>query len=218
MNGVCCLWQMEEENERQVQQRDAIRRDIRVEYERQRHIEQQIWIERQQKHASGASCQAENWYSGDAASVHTDRRRRKLLAAKQKLALQQQSPKGRHGSDSSSQGSRHSQRRHAAASSEARQGPGLVQQVPSPRSRQPIKKRKVRVPSPVHHRQSPTKPQGTPPPPMKDCYAAATVKSPMSSLMDSAFDEEDDDDDDGDTTMMLLMEEEVTSLVDVPLR
>ena len=42
MNGVCCVWQMQEEEER----RDAIRKDIRVECERQRIIEREVYEQR----------------------------------------------------------------------------------------------------------------------------------------------------------------------------
>ena len=65
--------------EKQMQQREAFRRDIRVEYERQRQIEQEIWEARRRNTAT------ENWYN-DAASVSTDQRRRKLIATKASLA------------------------------------------------------------------------------------------------------------------------------------
>jgi len=75
MNGVCCVWQMQEEDER----REAIRRDIRVEYERQRMVDQELWEQRQQD---------ERRYHSD--SSMQDDRRRKLLMSKMNLSSNMQ--------------------------------------------------------------------------------------------------------------------------------
>ena len=179
MNGLCCIWQMEAENDT----RESIRKDIRVEYERQRQIEQELWEQRRK-------CQTENWYT-DASSVNTDHRRRKLIADKMNLSV-------------------HSQGSHRSAQAEEpREGPPLVQRISSPLSRQPIKKRKVRMTSP--HSVADFQ--------VADCIATDAAKSPqqwndMSSLMDSAF-QEDDEHYDIDE---MPTEDEISSLVDVPLR
>ena len=188
MNGLCCIWQMEAENDA----REAIRRDIRVEYERQRKIEQEIWEQRQRR-----QCQAEHWYS--ASSVSTDDRRRKLIETKMNLR------------SVPSQGCNNSYRNKQ--DEEPREGPAdLVQHVSSPLSRQPLKKRKVRIASPHSV--------------VADFNATTdTIKSPqqwndMSSLMDSAFDDDNDpyDDDDDDDDEKSTMADELSSLVDVPLQ
>lgn len=195
MNGVCCLWQMEEENERQLQQREAIRQDIRVEYERQRQIEQEIWHQRQREYQE-AAFQAENWYT-DSPSAHTDQRRRKLLADKRRLSLQsQQENSVRH-----------------QRTEDQRDEPMLVQRPCSLLSRQPIKKRKVRIA---------TSPRRRDEFPVEECVAADAHKTfqqwnDMSSLMDSALEDEYVDVD-LDEEMIMLEEETITSLVDVPLQ
>lgn len=179
------IWNMEAENDT----REAFRRDIRVEYERQRKIEQELWEQRQR-------CHAENWYS-DASSVNTDHRRRKLIADKLNLSVY-------------SQGSQRSEE-----PDENREGPALVQHIPSPLSRQPIKKRKVRIASPHNVVDFA----------LADCVVAGTTKSPqhwndMSSLMDSAFDDEGDDNGDEKNDLQddaVQMNDETVSLVDVPL-
>jgi len=196
---------MEAENDT----REAIRKDIRVEYERQRKIEQELWEQRQQK-----QCQTENWYTGSASSVNTDDRRRKLIADKMSVHLVR------------TQGSGSNHRNNPMeVDKECREGPAqLVQHVSSPVSRQPIKKRKVRIASPHSV--------------VADFIATTdAMKSPqqwnyMSSLMDSAFDDDNDpyddiqdnddhndhddhnDDDDGG----MPVEHETSSLVDVPLQ
>ena len=82
MNGMCCVWQMQEEDDR----REAIRRDIRVEYERQRMIDQELWEQRQQD---------ERRYQSD--SSLRDDRRRQLLMSKMEVSsnLQSQQQRGR---------------------------------------------------------------------------------------------------------------------------
>jgi len=71
MNGVCCVWQMQEEDER----RDAIRKDIRTEYTRQRMMDMEYW----QFHGRA--------YHSDTSLVEDKQhdRRRRLLLTKQKL-------------------------------------------------------------------------------------------------------------------------------------
>jgi hypothetical protein len=184
MNGVCCMWQMQEEEDR----RDALRKDIRVEYERQRRAEQELW---EQRHNM-----TENWYQSDASL--TDGRRRKLLA--DKLRLSSSSNNSRGASHHSSRATTHS----AATAAEGRDGPppqavssssttrGLVKQLESPLSRQPIKKRRVRVRSPSSVA-------------LMDCSEDEPPTmhwNAMSSLMDSALE---------------VGEEETTSLVEVSL-
>jgi len=70
MNGVCCVWQMQEEEER----RDNLRKDIRVEYERQLLMEQEIWEQRQNEY--------DRKYHSDSSLQEEDRRRRLLLCKK----------------------------------------------------------------------------------------------------------------------------------------
>mmetsp|Transcript_6687 Transcript_6687/g.13981 ORF Transcript_6687/g.13981 Transcript_6687/m.13981 type:complete len:226 (-) Transcript_6687:214-891(-) len=72
MNGVCCVWQMQEEEDR----RDAIRKDIRVEYERQRLIEREMWEQRQSFYA--------NSQAGSDSSLGS--RRQKLIVEKMNLS------------------------------------------------------------------------------------------------------------------------------------
>mmetsp|Transcript_13007 Transcript_13007/g.26388 ORF Transcript_13007/g.26388 Transcript_13007/m.26388 type:complete len:213 (-) Transcript_13007:137-775(-) len=195
MNGLCCIWQMEAENDA----REAIRKDIRVEYERQRKIEQEIWEQRQKQ------CQTENWYSGSASSVSTDDRRRKLIADKMNLLSVRSQ-----GSSNSSSSRRRSQQ--AREGEEPREGPVLVQRVSSPLSRQPIKKRKVRIASPHSV--------------VADFITTTNAVKPpqqwndMSSLMDSAFDDDNEayEEDIQDGNDGMPTEDEISSLVDVPLR
>jgi hypothetical protein len=54
MNGACCVYQMQEDEDL----RKSIRKDIRVEYERQREIDMERWAEcysRERKHRSESS-------------------------------------------------------------------------------------------------------------------------------------------------------------------
>jgi hypothetical protein len=57
MNGVCCMWQMQEEEDR----RHAIRSDIRVEYERQRLLDLERWAE---------ATNRRNVHIGDNSAIH----------------------------------------------------------------------------------------------------------------------------------------------------
>lgn len=228
MNGVCCLWQMEEEKEKQVRQREAFRRDIRVEYERQRRIEQEIWEARRK------NTKTENWYHDADSSVSTDQRRRKLIATKASLVhhaavaateTQSQQPGDMH-NDSTPLLQLPSCQEPATA---------LVQRVASPQSRQPIKKRKIRIAtSPTNTNNTTTTTTSTNKeqqqwlarrPAMAVCPKSPQQWNDMSSLMDSAFHDDDDDDDATDDTNLdevlmdtMMEEEEITSLVDVPLR
>lgn len=43
MNGLCCVHSMQEEEARRKEHQDFVRRTIKVEYERQRLIEREIW-------------------------------------------------------------------------------------------------------------------------------------------------------------------------------
>jgi hypothetical protein len=181
------MWQMQEEEDR----RDALRKDIRVEYERQRRTEQELW---EQRHTL-----TENWYQSDASLI--DERRRKLLADKLKLSSSSSNSRG--AGNNSSRAAMHAAAAAAAAAAEARDGPptndafslptgGLVKQLESPLSRQPIKKRRVRVRSPSSVA-------------LMDCSEIETPTMhwhAMSSLMDSALE---------------VGEEETTSLVEVAL-
>ena len=234
MNGVCCLWQMEEEKEKQLRQREAFRRDIRVEYERQRRIEQEIWEARRN------NTRTENWYHDADSSVNTDQRRRKLIATKASLVhhttaaateTQSQQPGDMHNDSTPS----------LLLPSCQDPATALVQRVASPQSRQPIKKRKVRIAtSPTNKNNAATTTTTTTTTTSTNkqqqllaCRPIMAVypKSPqqwndMSSLMDTAFHDDDDDDDDttDDTNLdqeitdIMMEEEEITSLVDVPLR
>ena len=51
MNGVCCVWQMQQEEE----QRASFRQDIRAEYERQREEEFKLWEKHQSFYSDGDS-------------------------------------------------------------------------------------------------------------------------------------------------------------------
>jgi hypothetical protein len=225
MNGVCCLWQMEEENERQMQQREAIRQDIRVEYERQRQIEHEIWMQRQQGEyhlhepsggsGGGGPHQTYKWSTQDSPLAHTELRRRKLMEDKQRLSRASQESL----CDDDPQ-------------------PPLIQRPTSPISRQPIKKRKIRLASPIRRdhmklmdddRNNEDDPCVWTVGPKSTCEC-----SDMSSLMDLALENDDDDDGDGDRSNVMQSDnayygptaedecssmghEEITSLVDVAL-
>lgn len=216
MNGVCCLWQMEEENDRQMQQREAIRQDIRVEYERQRQIEQEIWKQRQEEYrdpSSGSNLLTENWYAGSPLA-HTELRRRKLMEDKRRLSLASQES--------------------LCDDTE----PPLVQQPTSPLSRQPIKKRKIRVASPPRTH---IKVVGNNVNDDDDdniaCVWTGAPKSncecsDMSSLMDMALEDEEEDNNEGNQKYKndnnetypqasendcTMEQEEITSLVEVNL-
>lgn len=227
MNGVCCVWQMQEEEDR----RDAIRQDIRVEYERQRVIERDLWAQRQRQQleeqfnrgGDANSSMAENWYT-DASSVHTDHRRRKLIADKMRLSSKSQP------SDGEGRASNNNQASHSF-------GHTLVKKLASPLSRQPIKKRKIRVATSPRQKETcafTDSPHCVTDLGLMECQdrphttttKASSSSSPnstwndMSSLMDSAF-ADDEDDDDEQYGLMMIDDggvEEITSLVDVPLR
>lgn len=77
MNGVCCVWQMHEEEDR----RDAIRRDIRVEYERQREMERELWEQRER-----TIYNANSQTAGSDHSYGAESRREKLVMEKSHLS------------------------------------------------------------------------------------------------------------------------------------
>ena len=84
MNGVCCVWQMQEEEAR----RDTLRQDIRVEYERQRLHEKEMW---EQMHSfyseASGSLEDSSPYGGSSTfSPVVEGRRRKLVSEKMRLA------------------------------------------------------------------------------------------------------------------------------------
>lgn len=73
MNGVCCMWQMQEEDDR----RDAIRKDIRVEYARQRLMDAEYWDYR--------PYHSDNSLQDEQSSQH-DRRRQLLMTKRKHMA------------------------------------------------------------------------------------------------------------------------------------
>ena len=66
MNGVCCMWQMQEEEDR----REAIRKDIRAEYNRQRFMDLERWAETRKLSQS---------YHSDSTSGEHDQRKKLVI-------------------------------------------------------------------------------------------------------------------------------------------
>jgi hypothetical protein len=78
MNGVCCMYQMQEEDER----REAIRKDIRFEYERQRMMDMEYWNYRPNKNSDKRAYHSDSSFPEE--SYDHDRRRQRLMLAKNK--------------------------------------------------------------------------------------------------------------------------------------
>jgi hypothetical protein len=84
LNGVCCMYQMQEEDERRV----AIRKDIRLEYERQRMMDMEYWNYRPHNHNNDSNSNHNHNNSSHKRAYHSDssleekddhHQRRKLL-------------------------------------------------------------------------------------------------------------------------------------------
>lgn len=71
VNGICCMYQMQEEEERQKANHEAIRRSIRIEYERNRQLDE----EQRQRELREIETAARK-------TKFTEERRRKLMAKK----------------------------------------------------------------------------------------------------------------------------------------
>jgi hypothetical protein len=88
MNGVCCMYQMQEEDER----REATRKDIRFEYERQKMMDMEYWSYRSNnnnghKNKSGSDHNKRAYHSDcplQEESHDHHRRRQRLMLAKNK--------------------------------------------------------------------------------------------------------------------------------------
>lgn len=84
MNGICCVWQMQEEEER----REQLRRDLRVEYERQRLMDLELWAEQRSVSASTSNSTRTKHYHSDSSLPENstvyqqELRRRQLLKQK----------------------------------------------------------------------------------------------------------------------------------------
>lgn len=76
LNGVCCMYQMQEEDER----REAIRKDIRFEYERQRMMDMEYWNYRPNNNNNKRAYHSDS--SVPEVSHDHDRRRQRLMLAK----------------------------------------------------------------------------------------------------------------------------------------
>jgi hypothetical protein len=173
MNGVCCMYQMQEEDER----REAIRKDIRFEYERQRMMDMEYWNNR----PNNSSDSDKRTYHSDSPfqeELHDhDRRRQRLMLAKNKTH--------------SSNAARIDDRRHDVTSCPppmvrnpqgfSERDPAVTGTPPPP----PPPQRRVRsdpllLSPPAEHRR-------------ERIFKTVVVSNEGSSLMD---DDEDDDDDD----------------------
>lgn len=83
MNGVCCLWQQQEEKER----RETIRRDIRAEYWHQRLIDHELLMQRKRCrvvaiHRDGDDCNSVPDFHDRTSFFIQEKRRKKLLQDK----------------------------------------------------------------------------------------------------------------------------------------
>ncbi len=93
MNGVCCMYQMQEEDDR----REAIRKDIRFEYERQKMMDMEYWNYRPN---NGHKNNSDYGNDSNKRAYHSDyhpfqeeshdheRRRQRLMLAKNKTHRQ----------------------------------------------------------------------------------------------------------------------------------
>lgn len=76
MNGVCCFWQMQEEEDR----RETLRKDIRVEYERQRLLDLERWAHHRKEMSNRGG------YHSDSSVSPGDHRRRDLIRRKMNIS------------------------------------------------------------------------------------------------------------------------------------
>ena len=95
MNGVCCVWQMQEEEDR----REALRKDIRIEYERQRLIDRQ----QRQMDMERWSDESNEARQRESDASRRDDRRRSLLHSKMDLSMQIRRESGQQERESASE-------------------------------------------------------------------------------------------------------------------
>ena len=95
MNGVCCVWQMQEEEDR----REALRKDIRIEYERQRLIDRQ----QRQMDMERWSDESNEARQRESDASRRDDRRRSLLHNKMDLSRQIRRESGQQERESASE-------------------------------------------------------------------------------------------------------------------